>query len=399
MASWIKCGDVALFSIIFLSFSGVSFAEIKDVETRESLDIQCGEVKMRITVKRQFFQDRGVPFKPEYLRLGGNLTRKESCGPKGPLSDGEMVISAGLQECGTESHVHSEWLVYSNKLHLLSAVLHTSTGSVIIKGATTIIPVECHYKRKQKVTMGLLSPTWVPLTSTINVFGFLRFSLRFMTGQTTMLLNLNCISVRFLCNIVSNWSTYSNIMSVCSYSDGCTSRRSPLVYQQGEAVFLEASVDAPLHPPLTIYVDSCVATLKPDHLSLPSYKFLTKHGCLVDSLLPGSPSKFFPREQNNRLCFSVQAFQFNQKSGEQMFISCHLKATLTQNSHTHLDKACFFHRPSFSWRATEGDSSLCECCDSVDCSGMTAENRSGHAGPTTQPETGCSAFYKPTQCC
>uniref|UniRef100_A0A3Q1FAK5 Zona pellucida sperm-binding protein 3 n=2 Tax=Acanthochromis polyacanthus TaxID=80966 RepID=A0A3Q1FAK5_9TELE len=339
MASWIKCGDVALFSIIFLSFSGASFAEIKDVETRESLDIQCGEVKMRITVKRQFFQDRGVPFKPEYLRLGGNLTRKESCGPKGPLSDGEMVISAGLQECGTESHVHSEWLVYSNKLHLLSAVLHTSTGSVIIKGATTIIPVECHYKRKQKVTMGLLSPTWVPLTSTINVFGLLRFSLRFMT-------------------------------------DGCTSRRSPLVYQQGEAVFLEASVDAPLHPPLTIYVDSCVATLKPDPISLPSYKFLTKHGCLVDSLLPGSPSKFLPREQNNRLCFSVQAFQFNQKSGEQMFISCHLKATLTQNSHTHLDKACFFHRPSFSWRATEGDSSLCECCDSVDCSGMTAENRS-----------------------
>ncbi|XP_023130607.2 zona pellucida sperm-binding protein 3-like isoform X3 [Amphiprion ocellaris] len=350
MASWIKRREVALFSITFLSFCGASFAENNDVETRESLDIQCGEVKMRITVKRQFFQDRGVPFKPEYLRLGGNLTRKESCGPKGPLSDGEMVISAGLQECGTESSVHGEWLVYSNKLHLLSAVLHTSTGSAIIKGATTIIPVECLYKRKQKVTMGPLSPTWVPLTSTINVFGFLRFSLRFMT-------------------------------------DGCTSRRSPLVYQQGEAVFLEASVDAPLHPPLTIYVDSCVATLKPDPLSLPSYKFLTKHGCLVDSLLPGSPSKFLPREQNNRLCFSFQAFQFNQKSGEQMFISCHLRATLTQNSHTHLDKACFFHRPSFSWRATEGDSSLCECCDSVDCSGMTAENSSDHAGPTTQPET------------
>lgn len=69
-------------------------------------------------------------------------------------------------------------------------------------------------------------------------------------------------------------------MSVCSYADDCTSPRSSSVYQQGEAVFLEASVDAPLHPPLTLYVDYCVATLKPDPLSLPSYKFITKHGSI-----------------------------------------------------------------------------------------------------------------------
>uniref|UniRef100_A0A3B4YVP9 Zona pellucida sperm-binding protein 3 n=1 Tax=Stegastes partitus TaxID=144197 RepID=A0A3B4YVP9_9TELE len=337
MASLIKYWEVVSLSILFLSLCCVSFAKDNDVGTREGLEIQCGEVKMRITVKRQFFQERGVPFKPEYLRLGGNVTQKDSCGPKGPMSDGEMVISAGLQDCGTESKVHGEWLVYSNQLHLLPVVLPTSTGSIIVKGATTVIPVECHFKRKQKVNAGPLSPTWVPMTSTISVFGFLRFSLRFMT-------------------------------------DGCTSRRSPLVYQQGEAVFLEASVEAPLHPPLTIYVDSCVATLKPDPLSLPSYNFLTKHGCLMDSVLPGSSSQFLPREQNNRLCFSIQAFRFNQKPGEQMFISCHLKATLTQNPHSHLDKACFFHRPSFSWRATEGDSSLCECCDSADCFGVTAEN-------------------------
>lgn len=68
-------------------------------------------------------------------------------------------------------------------------------------------------------------------------------------------------------------------IKVCSsLTDGCTSLRTSSVYQQGEAVFLEASVEAPLHPLLTVYVDYCVATLKPDPLSLPAYKFVNKHG-------------------------------------------------------------------------------------------------------------------------
>jgi len=44
--------------------------------------------------------------------------------------------------------VRGEWLVYSNQLVLLRAVVPTSTGSVVVRGATTVvIPVECHYKR------------------------------------------------------------------------------------------------------------------------------------------------------------------------------------------------------------------------------------------------------------
>lgn len=63
-------------------------------------------------------------------------------------------------------------------------------------------------------------------------------------------------------------------MFAVSSADGCVSVRNSMVYQQGEAVFLEARVEAPL----TLYVDSCAATLKPDPFSLPSYKFIAKHG-------------------------------------------------------------------------------------------------------------------------
>lgn len=78
--------------------------------TRESvgLGIQCGEVEVRINAKRRFFEDRRVPFKPEHLRLGANSAeQQDSCEPRNPVSESEMVISAGLQECGTESSVRN----------------------------------------------------------------------------------------------------------------------------------------------------------------------------------------------------------------------------------------------------------------------------------------------------
>ncbi|KAM4612377.1 zona pellucida sperm-binding protein 3-like [Polymixia lowei] len=265
---------------------------------------------MRITVKREFFEERRVPFAPEYLRLGDNRTR--GCGPVSEGHTSEMFIYTGLQECGTESR-----------------------------------------HRKQTVSGEPLTPTWLPMTSTISAFGLLHFSLHTMT-------------------------------------DDWTSPRSSSVYQQGEAVFLEASIEAPLHPTLRIYVEYCVATLKSDPLSLPSYKFITNHGCLVDSVVPESSSKFLPREQDNKLRFSVQAFRFSQEFGDQMFISCHLRATLKQNPPDLVNKACFFHSPTFSWRATEGDSALCKCCGSGDCLKQTGGKLDGHTGDIIPADKGCS---------
>ncbi|XP_060922199.1 zona pellucida sperm-binding protein 3-like [Limanda limanda] len=333
------------FLAVALSVSASSFA----TGTRDSgrLEIRCGEAEVRVTVPRRLLEERRVPFRREHLRLGAKPTRgpEAACGPRGLMTGEAAVISAGLRDCGAGARVHGEWLVYSNKLFLFPAMISTSSGSVIVRAATIIIPVECHYNRKQTVSADALTPTWQPMTSTIGGFGLLHFSLR-------------------------------------TVADDCNTLRSSSVYQQGEAVFLEARVEAPLHPLLTVYVDYCVATLKPDPLSSPSYRFITNYGCLVDSVLPGSSSKFLLREEENRLCFSVQALHFKPDSGEQMFISCHLRATPKQNSQSRLNKACFFHRPTFRWRATEGDQALCECCDSDDCSRQTG---AGNIGYTTLP--------------
>ncbi|KAF0039096.1 hypothetical protein F2P81_009580 [Scophthalmus maximus] len=132
--------------MVALSLSAVSFAE----RTRESAgpEMLCGDVEVRITVPRRFLEERRIPFEPARLRLGAHSTPEKSCAPKGHVAGGAaMVIVAGLQQCGTESNVRGEWLVYSNQLLLFPAVVPTSSASVIVRGATTVIPVECHYSR------------------------------------------------------------------------------------------------------------------------------------------------------------------------------------------------------------------------------------------------------------
>uniref|UniRef100_A0A3P8W4Y1 Zona pellucida sperm-binding protein 3 n=2 Tax=Cynoglossus semilaevis TaxID=244447 RepID=A0A3P8W4Y1_CYNSE len=306
------------------------------------LELKCEEDGMKITVMRRFMEKMKIPFNPKYLRLGAKSSQETQCGPRGRGFDYSMIISVGLGECGTESTFRGQWLVYSNHLLLFPTVALTSSGSVIIRGATVVIPVECHFLREQTVSAEPLSPTWLPMTSTISVFGLLDFSIHTM-------------------------------------EDDCTALRSSSVYQQGEAVFLEARVEAPLHPPLTVYVDYCVAILKLDPLSGPSYRFINSYGCLMDSMLPGSTSKFLPRQQDNKLCFSFHASLFEQKSAGQMFISCHLRATPKEKSQSSINKACFFHRPTFSWHDLDGNDSLCECCDSGDC---------GYSVQVTRPHSG-----------
>lgn len=53
------------------------------------------------------------------------------------------------------------------------------------------------------------------------------------------------------------------------------------VFQQGEPLLLEAAVNGPMHRPLRIYVDRCVATIDSDLFSRPSYEFISNHGLVI----------------------------------------------------------------------------------------------------------------------
>lgn len=103
MGTLVKHSGFVTIFVVSISLCGASVAENSDVGTRKNLglEINCGEAKVLITAKKKFFEERNVPFRPEFLRLGANAA---SCGPTA-ASQARMLISAGLRECGAESHV------------------------------------------------------------------------------------------------------------------------------------------------------------------------------------------------------------------------------------------------------------------------------------------------------
>ncbi|CAL8241530.1 unnamed protein product [Merluccius merluccius] len=106
------------------------------------------------------------------------------------------------------------------------------------------------------------------------------------------------------------------------------------VRTEGEPVFLEASVEAPQHPSLRVYVDHCAASSSPlNPLASPGYKFITNHRVYVDRCAASS-SPLYPL----------------------MYISCHLRVTLGEKVADSQHKASFFHRPTL--RGGPGG-----CCD------------------------------------
>ncbi|KAG5853311.1 hypothetical protein ANANG_G00071820 [Anguilla anguilla] len=211
-------------------------------------------------------------------------------------------------------------------------------------GARILLPIECHRTRRQRGRGETVRPTWKSFTSTVRGAGLLRFSLRVMT---------------------EDWS----------------GPRNSTVFQQGEPVNLEAAVDGQWHPPLWIYVDRCVATLSSDPLSEPSYDIISNHGCLTDSRFSGSSSRFFPRGRRNALRFRIRGLlSLGNSPEQQIFVSCHLRAALAESPSDPLNKACFFHPDSDSWRAADGDGAVCRCCETGDCSSWMPVEADGVPG-------------------
>ncbi|KAJ8282877.1 hypothetical protein COCON_G00053960 [Conger conger] len=115
---------------------------------------------------------------------------------------------------------------------LPSADLHLH-GNLIIRGARTELPIECH-SRWQRRSRGDRAP---------------HLEIRHLLGRRGR-------------SVMKDWS----------------GPRNATVFQQGEPVSLEAAVDGQSHLPLRVYVDRCVTTLSSDPLSEPSYDIIANHG-------------------------------------------------------------------------------------------------------------------------
>ncbi|XP_032089168.1 zona pellucida sperm-binding protein 3-like [Thamnophis elegans] len=283
---------------------------------------QCEESQVVVTVKRDLF-GTGRLVQVEDLTLGPT-----GCQPTSyDAAENTVIFSVGLHQCGSVLQMTPEFLVYSISLHYKPT---PSPHSVIVRTSPVDVPIECHYPRKNNVSLKAIKPTWIPFTSTISAEEKLRFSLHLM-------------------------------------NEGWSAERASNGYQLGEVMYIQAQVIAENHTPLRLFVDSCVATLSPEADSIPRYPIIDYKGCLIDGRDDSSSTFLSPRIRNDVLQFTVDVFRFSKDTRDLIYITCHLKVTAATQVPDLENKACSFRPATNSWAPVEGTTDICSCCETQKC--------------------------------
>uniref|UniRef100_A0AAY4A4H5 Zona pellucida sperm-binding protein 3 n=1 Tax=Denticeps clupeoides TaxID=299321 RepID=A0AAY4A4H5_9TELE len=292
--------------------------QLREPVSVSSVAATCDENMVHVQVKKDLFGS-GDLIQASDISLGG-------CGVTGEDSVAQLLyFQSYLQSCGSQVVMTNDTLVYSFSLtYVPTAISHTSAPIVRTSGA--VIGIECHYLRLHNVSSNALQPAWIPYAATKIAEELLVFSLKLMTDD---------------------WQF----------------ERPSNVYYMGDLINFEASVKQYNHVPLRVFVDTCVVTAVPDAAAAPSYLFIQNHGCLVDSKLTGSSSRFLPRTQDFKLQFQLEAFRFQQgdTGSVRLFFTCLLKATAAASPTDAEHKACSF--VGQKWAGAGGEDQLCSCCD------------------------------------
>ncbi|XP_044211595.1 zona pellucida sperm-binding protein 3-like [Thunnus albacares] len=290
--------------------------ELKAPTAADSVSAVCGENSVRVEAKKDLL-GIGKPVRAEDITLGG-------CPASGEDQEAQvLVFESELHGCGSELLMSEDSFVY------VFTLLYTPSplgDSPIVRTRDVTVNIQCHYQRKHDVSSGLLKPTWTPFSDVKATEENLYFSLRLMTDD---------------------WQF----------------PRPSTQFLLGDMMKFEVSVKQFHHTPLRVTVDSCVATIVPNIDTVPRYSFLGNNGCLFDSQLTGSSSKFLSRSQDDRLQFELEAFRFQQDDSGLIYITCSLRATAATAAVDSANKACSF---SNGWSEASGSHHACSCCD-TDC--------------------------------
>ncbi|KAM5172795.1 zona pellucida sperm-binding protein 3-like [Mantella aurantiaca] len=300
--------------------------------TNSPVSVQCEEDMMVVSVQRDFY-GTGKLVKPSDLSLGS-----QNCKPSPQSTDTVIVFQNGLQDCGNSVQMNQDWVIYTSSL-----TYSPSSSIPIIRTNSAEVPIMCYYYRHGNVSSNAIKPTWAPFSTTVSSEERLSFSLRLMT---------------------EDWSG---------------PRISP-IFQLGDVLYIEASVDTQNHIGLIMYIDKCVATISPDANSAPSYDIIADNGCLVDGMQDDSSSAFIaPRVESDKLQFTVDAFRFLEKDVSLIYITCYLRGAAATQVPDPMNKACSYSKATQSWSAVEGPSNICQCCGTDTCSNPTSLTAGGRS--------------------
>ncbi|XP_051626298.1 zona pellucida sperm-binding protein 3-like [Manacus candei] len=293
--------------------------------------VQCQEAQLVVTVHRDLF-GTGRLVSAADLTLGPAACKHSSLS----RAHNTVTFTAGLHECGSTVQITPNSLIYRT---LLNYDPSPASNPVIIRTNPAIIPIECHYPRRENVSSNAIRPTWAPFSSTLSAEEKLVFSLRLMNDD---------------------WSA----------------ERPFTGFQLGDVLNIQAEVGTESHVPLRLFVDSCVAALSPGTDSSPHYTIIDFNGCLVDGRLDDTSSAFVtPRPREDMLRFRIDVFRFAGDTRNLIYITCHLKVTPADQTPDPLNKACSFNKARNTWAPVEGTRDICSCCEMGNC-GSPALSRS-----------------------
>ncbi|NXI38474.1 ZP3 protein, partial [Galbula dea] len=293
--------------------------------------VQCQEAQLVVTVSRDLF-GTGRLVSAADLTLGPAACKHSSLNP----ALNTVTFTAGLHECGSVVQITPESLIYRT---LLNYDPSPASNPVIIRSNPAVIPIECHYPRRENVSSNAIHPTWVPFNSALAAEERLMFSLRLMN---------------------EDWST----------------ERPFTGFQLGDVLNIQAEVSTESHVPLRLFVDSCVAALTPGTDSSPHYTIIDFNGCLVDGRSDDTSSAFItPRPQEDVLRFQIDVFRFAGDPRNLIYITCHLKVTPVDQAPDPLNKACSFNKGRNTWTPVEGTRDICSCCETGNCESPALSRR------------------------
>ncbi|XP_018417435.1 PREDICTED: zona pellucida sperm-binding protein 3-like [Nanorana parkeri] len=273
---------------------------------------------MEVSVQRDLYGN-GKLVKPSDLSLGA-----QQCKPSTQSTDNMVIFQIGLQECGNTVQMTQDWVVYT------SSLTYSPTSSIpIVRTNPAVVPIMCYYYRHGNVSSKAIKPTWLPFSTTVSSEERLSFSLSLMA---------------------EDWS----------------GPRSSSVFQLGNILYIEASVDTQNHIGLILFIDRCVATISPDASSSPNYDIITDNGCLVDGMQEDSSAAFVtPRVKPDNLQFTVDVFRFLGNDASLIYITCYLRAAAATQVPDSMNKACSYSKATNGWSGVEGPSNICQCCQTT----------------------------------
>ncbi|XP_019737355.1 zona pellucida sperm-binding protein 3-like [Hippocampus comes] len=302
----------------------------KPPEASDAILVVCEENSVRVEAKRDLL-GIGQLVKAADVTLGG-------CPATGEDTRHQVLIfESELHQCGSRLLMSEDDLVYVFTLQYTPSPLGDTP---IVRTRDVTVSIECQYQRKHDVSSGFLSPTWASFNDSQVSEESLYFSFRLMTDD---------------------WQV----------------ARPSSQFTLGDMMKFEVSVKQFHHTPLRVTVDDCVATVVRNVDTVPRYSFLGNNGCLFDSQLTGSGSRFLPRSRDDRLQFEVEAFKFQEDERGAIYITCNLKATAATSLADSLNKACSFNN---GWTEASGVHQACSCCD-ADCGTGSRKQVRGNQSP------------------